>query len=157
MNGRSSAKASIRKKKIETFFSSLPSPKGAVRLSPPGKSASIAFWYQNAACRENPVPICRLRAEKKERRAEEQYNLHIRIDVGRTRRAGKGAASQRSAAVGLPAQADPRRKHPSRAPRKNFAGCARRSTRSATTSTSLRGNKRRVCQPHLWLALFRGC
>ena len=40
-----------------------------------------------------------------------QYNLHIRLDEDERAALEKGAASQRPAAVGLPAQADPRRKH----------------------------------------------
>ena len=46
-----------KEKKIELSLLSCPAFWRGVRLSPPrGKSASIAFWYQNAACRENPDP-----------------------------------------------------------------------------------------------------
>ena len=58
-------------KKIEISLLSCPAFWRGVRLSPPrGKSASIAFWYQNAACRENPDPNAAYR-RRKERRAEE--------------------------------------------------------------------------------------
>ena len=53
-----------KEKKIEIPLLSCPAFWRGVRLSPPrGKSASIAFWYQNAACRENPDPnaACRRR------------------------------------------------------------------------------------------------
>ena len=60
-----------KEKKIEISLLSRPAEKRGIRLSPPrGKSASIAFWYQNAACRENPDPNAAC-GRRKERRAEE--------------------------------------------------------------------------------------
>ena len=45
------------KEKIEISFCMIPATGGYLRLFLlRKKSASIAFWYQNAACRENPDP-----------------------------------------------------------------------------------------------------
>jgi hypothetical protein len=44
------------------------------------KSASIAFWYQNAACRENPDPNMPPAGGERSAVRKNQYNLHIRLD-----------------------------------------------------------------------------
>ena len=44
------------------------------------KSASIAFWYQNAACRENPDPNMPPVGGERSAVRKNQYNLHIRLD-----------------------------------------------------------------------------
>ena len=57
-----------KEKKIELSLLSCPAFWRGVSLSPPrGKSASIAFWDQNAAGRENPDPkaACRRRKERR--------------------------------------------------------------------------------------------
>ena len=45
-----------------------------------GKSASIAFWYQKAACRENPDPEMPPAGGERSAVRKNQYNLHIRLD-----------------------------------------------------------------------------
>ncbi|MEI3083545.1 MAG: MobC family plasmid mobilization relaxosome protein [Oscillospiraceae bacterium] len=81
LNGRSSAKASIRKRKLKSLSSLAPAFWRGVRLSPPrGKSASIAFWYQKAACRENPDPNMPPAGGERSAVRKNQYNLHIRLD-----------------------------------------------------------------------------
>ena len=45
-----------------------------------GKSASIAFWYQKAACRENPDPNMPPAGGERSAVRKNQYNLHIRLD-----------------------------------------------------------------------------
>ena len=68
-------------KKIEISLISCPAEKRGIRLSPPrGKSASIAFWYQNAACRENPDPNMPPAGGERSAVRKNQYNLHIRLD-----------------------------------------------------------------------------
>ena len=70
-----------KEKKIEISLLSCPAFWRGVRLSPPrGKSASIAFWYQNAACRENPVPNMPPAGGERSAVRKNQYNLHIRLD-----------------------------------------------------------------------------
>ena len=70
-----------KKKKIEISLLFRPAERRGVRLSPPrGKSASIAFWYQNAACRENPVPNMPPAGGERSAVRKNQYNLHIRLD-----------------------------------------------------------------------------
>lgn len=46
-----------------------------------GKSASIAFWYQNAACRANPDPNILPAGGERSAVRKNQYNLHIRLDA----------------------------------------------------------------------------
>ena len=68
-------------KKIEISLISCPAERRGVRLSPPrGKSASIAFWYQKAACRENPDPNMPPAGGERSAVRKNQYNLHIRLD-----------------------------------------------------------------------------
>ena len=68
-------------KKIEISLLSCPAFWRGVRLSPPrGKSASIAFWYQKAACRENPDPNMPPAGGERSAVRKNQYNLHIRLD-----------------------------------------------------------------------------
>lgn len=61
--------------------------------------ASIAFWYQNAACRENPDPNAAC-GRRKERRAEELRRLRTEIhQIGNNinqlaRKANAGFASR---------------------------------------------------------------
>ena len=70
-----------KEKKIEISLLSRPAEKRGIRLSPPrGKSASIAFWYQNAACRENPDPEMPPAGGERSAVRKNQYNLHIRLD-----------------------------------------------------------------------------
>ncbi len=70
-----------KEKKIEISLLSRPAEKRGIRLSPPrGKSASIAFWYQNAACRENPDPNMPPAGGERSAVRKNQYNLHIRLD-----------------------------------------------------------------------------
>ena len=70
-----------KEKKIEISLLSCPAFWRGVRLSPPrGKSASIAFWYQNAACRENPDPEMPPAGGERSAVRKNQYNLHIRLD-----------------------------------------------------------------------------
>ena len=70
-----------KEKKIELSLLSRPAEKRGIRLSPPrGKSASIAFWYQKAACRENPVPNMPPAGGERSAVRKNQYNLHIRLD-----------------------------------------------------------------------------
>ena len=42
--------------------------------------ASIAFWYQKAACRENPDPEMPPAGGERSAVRKNQYNLHIRLD-----------------------------------------------------------------------------
>ena len=42
--------------------------------------ASIAFWYQNAACREDPDPNMPPAGGERSAVRKNQYNLHIRLD-----------------------------------------------------------------------------
>ena len=42
--------------------------------------ASIAFWYQKAACRENPDPNMPPAGGERSAVRKNQYNLHIRLD-----------------------------------------------------------------------------
>ena len=119
-----------KEKKIEISLLSRPAEKRGIRLSPPrGKSASIAFWYQNAACREDPDP-----------------NMPP-AGGGRTRRAGKGLADQRPAAVGVPAQADPRRKHPSRTLRRTSQSAHGNPPDRQQYQSARPKSERRVCKP----------
>ena len=70
-----------KEKKIEISLLSCPAFWRGVRLSPPrGKSASIAFWYQKAACRENPDPNMPPAGGERSAVRKNQYNLHIRLD-----------------------------------------------------------------------------
>ena len=70
-----------KEKKIEISLLSCPAFWRDVRLSPPrGKSASIAFWYQKAACRENPDPEMPPAGGERSAVRKNQYNLHIRLD-----------------------------------------------------------------------------
>ena len=70
-----------KEKKIEISLLSRPAEKRGIRLLPPrGKSASIAFWYQNAACRENPDPNMPPAGGERSAVRKNQYNLHIRLD-----------------------------------------------------------------------------
>jgi hypothetical protein len=70
-----------KEKKIEISLLSCPAFWRGVRLSPPrGKSASIAFWYQKAACRENPDPEMPPAGGERSAVRKNQYNLHIRLD-----------------------------------------------------------------------------
>ena len=70
-----------KEKKIEISLLSRPAEKRGIRLSPPrGKSASIAFWYQKAACRENPDPEMPPAGGERSAVRKNQYNLHIRLD-----------------------------------------------------------------------------
>ena len=70
-----------KEKKIGISLLSCPAFWRGVRLSPPrGKSASIAFWYQKAACRENPDPEMPPAGGERSAVRKNQYNLHIRLD-----------------------------------------------------------------------------
>ena len=70
-----------KEKKIEITLLTRPAERRGVRLSPPrGKSASIAFWYQKAACREIPVPNMPPVGGERSAVRKNQYNLHIRLD-----------------------------------------------------------------------------
>ena len=70
-----------KERKIEISLLSCPAFWRGVRLSPPrGKSASIAFWYQKAACRENPDPNMPPAGGERSAVRKNQYNLHIRLD-----------------------------------------------------------------------------
>ena len=70
-----------KERKIEISLLSRPAQRQGVRLSPPrGKSASIAFWYQKAACRENPDPEMPPAGGERSAVRKNQYNLHIRLD-----------------------------------------------------------------------------
>ena len=70
-----------KEKKIEISLLSCPDFWLGVRLSPlRGKSASIAFWYQKAACRENPDPEMPPAGGERSAVRKNQYNLHIRLD-----------------------------------------------------------------------------
>ena len=74
-------KGIYKEKKIDISLLSCPACWRGVRLSPPrGKSASIAFWYQKAACRENPVPNMPPVGGERSAVRKNQYNLHIRLD-----------------------------------------------------------------------------
>lgn len=68
------------------------------------KSASIAFWYQNAACRENPVPNMPPAGGERSAVRKNQYNLHIRLDEDERAALEKGLQ-----ASGLPLSAYLRR------------------------------------------------
>ena len=70
-----------KEKNLKSLSSLAPAFWRGVRLSPPrGKSASIAFWYQKAACRENPVPNMPPAGGERSAVRKNQYNLHIRLD-----------------------------------------------------------------------------
>lgn len=70
-----------KEKIIEISLLFRPAQRRGVRLSPPrGKSASIAFWYQNAVCRENPDPNMPPAGGERSAVRKNQYNLHIRLD-----------------------------------------------------------------------------
>ena len=70
-----------KEKKIEISLLSCPAKRRGVRLSPLcGKSASIAFWYQKAACRENPDPEMPPAGGERSAVRKNRYNLHIRLD-----------------------------------------------------------------------------
>ena len=70
-----------KEKKIEISLLSCPAFWRGDRLSPPrGKSASIAFWYQKATCRENPDPNMPPAGGERSAVRKNQYNLHIRLD-----------------------------------------------------------------------------
>ena len=74
-------KGNYKEKKIEISLLSCPAKRRGIRLSPPrGKSASIAFWYQKAACRENPDPNMPPAGGERSAVRKNQYNLHIRLD-----------------------------------------------------------------------------
>ena len=68
------------------------------------KSASIAFWYQKAACRENPVPNMPPAGGERSAVRKNQYNLHIRLDEDERAALEKGLQ-----ASGLPLSAYLRR------------------------------------------------
>ena len=75
------AQRHLYRKKTEIFLLFRPALWRGVRLSPlRGKSASIAFWYQKAACRENPDPEMPPAGGERSAVRKNQYNLHIRLD-----------------------------------------------------------------------------
>ena len=115
MNCRSSAKASIRKRKLNSLSSLAPTfggASGSRRLA--ARAQASPFGTKRQLAGRTLTPKCRLRAEKGAPCGRIDITCTsgwMRTNVPRWKR----AASQRPAAVGLSAQADPRRKHSSRA------------------------------------------
>ena len=99
------AQRHLYRKKTEIFLLFRPALWRGVRLSPlRGKSASIAFWYQKAACRENPDPNMPPAGGERSAVRKNQYNLHIRLDEDERAALEKGLQ-----ASGLPLSAYLRR------------------------------------------------